>query len=319
MALGGIKPFYLILIPIVLLIGVGAYYNNLTSNGFSTTAATSTCTEINCPAYQDTGCSTVSNCNFTSSTNFSFLNPNSPFTYLTQGDIIGFVGSFATNQAQQGPTANFDLASPCTIVSGTGTLVTKLKCTSLSFASGNTEFYPNIPYTNFTSASGNNSEWYCTNCLTTDGGSQIIPIQFYGAYNNASLSGVACGVNDTSYCLFNLNSQQSSHYTSSSALTNTFSFFGFIIGILLLLMSLQLGGGASISLLGSVSWQIGDQGARLAQTAGIGLLIYLPIYSEFGSVWITSANLGFGIAAIIQLLIPAIFMAGVYWQLASYF
>ena len=317
MALGGIKPFYLIMIPIVLLIGVGVLYNNLYVNGFSTTADSSACTSLNCPAYQSTGCSTVSNCNFTTSTSFSFLNPNSPFTYLVQGDIIGFVGSFATNQAQQGPTANFQQAT-CTIAAGSGITVTKMKCTSLSFASSNTQFYPNVPYTNFTSSVGNNSEWYCTNCLISAGGSQIIPIQFYGAYNNATLTGGACGANTSVYCLFNLNTQQSAHYTSSSALTNAFSFFGFIIGILLLLMSLQLGGGGSITLIGSVTFSIGDQGARLAQAAGIGLLIYLPMYSEFGSVWITSAILGFGISSIVALIIPAIFFVGVYWQLLTW-
>lgn len=85
---------------------------------------------------------------------------------------------------------------------------------------------------------------------------------------------------------------------------------GFLLGLFLIIagLGLQFGLGAGVSV------GINRQGSKFAQAAGIGLLIYTPMFSEF-STWFTSGGLPYGIdggLGIVSIAIAALFFFGVY-------
>lgn len=171
-----IRPMMLIMIPILLLFGVGILYNNFTASGFSTTPASSSCTALNCPAYDDTtGCNASPNpCGFSGSTTFSFLNPNSPFSLLVQGNFVGFY----TDAFTQGETANvinsgYTYCVPqinSAMANATGGFITNFECLGYTAVGAGTHPFPvvGIPM-NSTSNNGNNSVWSVAGCALSDG------------------------------------------------------------------------------------------------------------------------------------------------------
>lgn len=319
------------MIPLFLLIGIGVISNNMQANGLSTTNDNSNCTSLNCPAYLPTACfNSVSNCNFTTSTRFSFLDPNSPFTYLFSGDIAGFLGSF-TNQ--NGQSNSLNALSLCSTPQ-TGKIITFLHCTSSSWGIKGPPYqqYP-IVSCNFNTGSGlgfnatassepvttvsgqaNFTTWTVSGCAPANlqntnplnqTGFLIIQADYAGTNGSITLTKYNPGLTDI--------------VGSSGTGLNVFTFLGFVIGIILFIMSFGIGFGGGASVLGSgPSFQFSSnaQGTKLAQTLGIGLLIFTPIYSEFSS-WIFT--LGFGIGTIVSTIIFVMFFFGLYWQLESYF
>lgn len=93
----------------------------------------------------------------------------------------------------------------------------------------------------------------------------------------------------------------------------------FIIGIALFLigLGLQISAGGTIFGTGtSLGVGANAQGTRLAQVVGLGLIVWIPLYSEFGT-WIVPANFPYGISIIVTFLITGMFFFGVFWQLLS--
>lgn len=209
----------------------------------------------------------------------------------------------------------------------------------------NLEFFGSSNYINMSSQGANMSIWTCTDCtysfLATNGlAGDPVNVQFQAYYNNETptatglrltnpswWSNLVCGnsklnhgilaacvwnatytynacnappYNDNETCLIQI--IQSS--PTSSALFNTFSFLGFIAGLLLLIIGLGLGfsGGA---LTFNFSVTPNSQGTRFAQIAGISLLIWIPLFSEFGG-WILGSGLLWGIGVLIGFLLPAV-------------
>lgn len=314
-----IQAMELIMIPLFILIGVGVIYNNI-----SAVAGTSSVLTYNSQTgtwhYTNySGCSGAT-CTVTSP---SFLNPNSPYTLLMQGDIIGFVGSF-TSKAESGnggPSLGFYLNSKCTTISGgpATNSTSYLKCQdAFSFAPGASVFYGGLPYVNFTAPGGNLSIWSCVNCYSDVLRTQLIPISFYGIITNFSTiwgSGAACSLsNGTTYCLNNVSTEVQSN-NQPNRMANAFGFLGFIFGIVLLVLSLGVGGGVQ-AIASGFNVQVSDQGARLAQVLGIGLTTWIPMFSEFGG-WLTTSGLALGLGTILSLVLTIIYFYGLWWQTQS--
>ena len=143
---------------------------------------------------------------------------------------------------------------------------------------------------------------------------------------------------DTEGCSDSISLPQSFGDFGSSACTNffqnvenqkgSFSDFGFFgpivglaVGIALFLVGLNMTVSASGSVLGSgTSFLVGTgpQGARLAQSIGIGLIVWTPMFSEFGG-WLTSGLLGStGLGILTLFLVTGAFFFGAFWQALSY-
>lgn len=90
----------LIVFPIILLSGVGIIYNNFVNSGLNPNV-TLVCNSIgDCYNSNAVGCQNVT-CQFGA---LSFLNGNSPFTFLFTGNIFGFWSALTTNgNANRGP------------------------------------------------------------------------------------------------------------------------------------------------------------------------------------------------------------------------
>jgi hypothetical protein len=111
-------------------------------------------------------------------------------------------------------------------------------------------------------------------------------------------------------------------YTATAGVTtgglSSFNFgfltplIGFLLGIVLFIIGLNLTLGAGGSILGSgTNFMVGtgSQGARLAQSLGVALIVFSPLYSEF-SPWMT--NLPNGLNVIVPLFITGFFFFGAY-------
>lgn len=96
----------------------------------------------------------------------------------------------------------------------------------------------------------------------------------------------------------------------------------FIIGLILVIIGIGLRISASGSIFGTgtgFTAATNDQGTKLAQVIGFGLLIWTPLFSEFGSgSWIASQWLPNGLDIVVGFLLTAMFGAGLVWQLWSY-
>lgn len=119
---------------------------------------------------------------------------------------------------------------------------------------------------------------------------------------------------------------QGSGLTNGAAGPFTSSFNGgtiltFLLGLigvaLVLFVGLGLGGsigGSVIATGGSVGITTNPQGSKLAQTFGIGLLIWAPLYSEFNT-WFSSGYLPYGLdglIGIISIVLIAAFFIGTF-------
>lgn len=160
-------------------------------------------------------------------------------------------------------------------------------------------------------------------------------ISYTGFYNN-------CLKDNTTYCvagnhgywynwtagalttypafIYQISVPQSTQQTGANGiqLPGFFSFLGFILGIILLIMSLGLTLSGSFQALASgasASAGVNEQGSRLALVFGAGLILWSFIYSEFGSWMFSFGDLGFG--SMLTIIFPAIFFLGLYWRIFS--
>lgn len=168
-----IAAIILIMVPILLLTGIGAIDTNLTASGFSTVNAVTPCTSLQCPAFQAVGCQeNASNCKFSTKTTYTFLNPNSPFTILLQGNLIGFFTyTFNTRESPQIIYSAYSICIPQVkgvYANNTGTDIHFFQCLGYSSQGGNASVTPQYPTVNVplnaTSNNGNNSQWNIVGC-----------------------------------------------------------------------------------------------------------------------------------------------------------
>lgn len=310
----------MIVLALFLLVVIGMGYNNATASGFSNTALVNSCTSLNCPMYGNQNpCSANSHYCYANNT-ISILNPNSPVTYLISGDILGFIGSFSA--APQG-SSTFQYVSACIAETGSGANVVSFYCNTNSTVHWGGTGTLDTPF-NATSNAGNESDWSIRGYLPSNP-SQVGYLTIYGVYwkNGTSLTfkngqgsvvgSVTCPnalTHSVSYCL------AQAWQGTSATLGNTLALFGFLAGIILLILSLGIGGSAEI-LTAGFSWSENAQGTRLIQTAGITLLAFIPLYSEFGT-WITDTNLGFtGGGVLMTFLILGLLFFGIFEQTTS--
>lgn len=371
----------LIFFPLIILILVGLIANTFQSSAIQTVPVLPTpfCTGNiepgECYPVNVNGCdaSASANCNFTAKTTFSFLNPNSPFTLLLQGNVIGFIASALSG----GETLNIITSGFATCIplihgvfkNESGTDINNFQCQSFAII-GNATFTPVFPTTgvplNLTSNNGNNSDWSGTGCLgqPNQGPSHIFgypcflnygngvasfngttsPVSFYGFYvkNGTSFaksstcnifgSGASClsqlpylyhasptftcpsthlvaGINinaTTYYCFLPVNNP----ITSTNSLPNAFSGLSFLFGAILLFIGLGL---AITSAL--IGFSINEQGTKIAQVMGIGILTWSFVYGEFGQ-WLNS--LPFNLGTITFTIFTMMFFLGLYWRLFSF-
>ncbi|MDG6998458.1 MAG: hypothetical protein JRN15_05010 [Nitrososphaerota archaeon] len=369
----------LVIFPLFVLILIGAVYNNTSSTlGTSFTGCQYTNGTIN-PA-----CEIPSN-------GITVLNPNSPYTYILQGNFMGFVTSLFSGYQQ----------SAIGSVSSSGS-VTFSGCNfadpgpvAFAFACGSYIADPSIAqWVVFSTQTCNYGFTYCptagaysfVTCQAQPNATNpLIPLPFLSAPCNINITptsstnnpfaqqttlSMTCSdsANQTdlncnaivpsssssqlSYCqqnpydqsckLANLQGGVSGRFASgpaggpgqagtSCAVTNIgacittlfneigvqmFSFLGLFSGVILLL----IGSGIGIKIAAS-GVETGEQGSKLAQVMGFGLIIWSLAFSEFGT-WLfgngslTSANgtLGPMLSAIIGGILTLIFFIGMYEQ-----
>jgi hypothetical protein len=92
-----------------------------------------------------------------------------------------------------------------------------------------------------------------------------------------------------------------------------------VIGIVLFIIGLGISFQASGEIFASgasVGAGVNSQGTRLAQVLGLGLIVWVPLYSEF-SAWITPGNLPNGANLWVNFLIIGMFFFGLLWRIWS--
>jgi hypothetical protein len=167
----------LIFFPILFLVFTGVILNNAQANNMQTTPVITgypcvigvgSCSLIATPA-NPTGClASMSNCNISKVNSIQFLNDNSPFTLLIQGNIVAFFSSVfnggeVSNHIYSGYTTCIPLNGN-NFFNATGQAIYSFMCQGISSVN-NTNFKPNagVPM-NATSNGGNNSIWDIVGC-----------------------------------------------------------------------------------------------------------------------------------------------------------
>jgi hypothetical protein len=367
----------LIFFPIIVLLFVGLFTNELSTSGLQTVPilpspfCTGSIEPGECYPLNQNGCDqAIQDCNFTTSTTFSFLNPNSPFTILLQGNIVGFFSStFNGAENQQIIYSAYTICIPQVnkvYANDSSSDIHFFQCLGYSSQGGNASVPAKFPNTgiplNATSNNGNNSQWSITGCLlvnnnypcTLNVGDGIeawngtnSQMAFYGFYTKNGTtftatsgctiygSSTACnvlmpwlfhshtsftcpstahinGINinaTTYYCLFPVNNPTVGTVGNAS-LPNAFSGLSFLFGAILFF----LGFGLSISS-AIIGFNINEQGTKLAQVMGIGILVWSFIYGEFGS-WLLFLPFNLGLITFTSFTV--MFFMGLYWRMFSW-
>ena len=335
----------IILIIMGLFLFVGAIYNNLNSSGVlvsqsytnASCAAQAEQTGIpSCAGTGATGCEiTVSNCQMNS---VSFMNPNSPFTYLFQGDILGFLGFVAAPANTQSLMSTYlIMLDNCTDITGgsnTGETISSFYCTGGTFNSATTPGFP--PY-NATSSTGNNSNWNILS-LTPNAADTgpIVPVQYvpsliYGLYlaNGSTFQNTYCDAIGICYTLPSITcgTSTNTHYAEqyclfvviqhSANFGNVASFLAFLGGAVLLVFSLGITIAAQVLSTG-FTFGVSDQGARMFGAMGIGIMSWDFIQSEFAG-WVLALNgLLTGLGTAILGACTILFFFGIIWFAYTY-
>ncbi len=293
------RGFVFIVLPLLFLTLSGLIFNNLSNgNAYQNNPLQTTCNGFSCPMYPNNNpCQTQSNCQLSSSSSISFLNAQSPFTFLIQGNILGFIGSL-TSTNNNSPNGYFAL-DYCKSYQGSGSSITAFYCLGES-GYGCTLFPP----FNATSTTGNNSAW------------SIIGYQFRANNCNFEQTPIvqANGVIYGYYTVLNatfdtLNVIQQTN-SPSATFINTFSVLGVIIGIILFLLAMGIGFNAQ-ALATGLGITVDSQGTRLAQILAIGLISFSFLFSEFGS-WIITSGFNLGIDIMIPVILAGSFFFGIY-------
>lgn len=270
-------------------------------------------------------------CNITQISGFQFLNQYSPFTFLIEGNIIGFISSFSSgaNTNSSGSTNILQLSICVPLsnnnINSTGQQITEFHCATSSQIDSRIPIFSlkgcvinNVSNrygcTDVTSSAGNNSIWQVY--YTQVGGNRqnyTVSQTFYGGYDQYPHSIGQSGCPNSK-----INSSQvwciiSEPNYSANSLSNTFGFLAFLLGIILLIMSLGIYISGSVFASG-FSFGLNAQGTKIAQVLGIGLTLWAFVSSEW-SVWLFSIPLSLGV--LIYSIFTILFFAGLYWQLVQ--
>ena len=308
-------------------------------------------------------------CTLQGNTGLSVLNPNSPFTTLLSGNLLGFAKSlFGTFNPITGLTLSGTPQYPW------DTFGVNNSNYQRGFAYCNTPSNPNnvpVPatpkfvdiyqcninsaiagsYSYWVSNAGNGLGGLCLNvavgCASqtnieyalnvglpvapgTPASPQVNNTMYALGYNGALNPGVALSHNGQSgYLIFLSTILNNNHFNSTyqyqfkvfyvgqTSTTNgpnniqtlTLVAFGFAIvigGIIIIMLILGLSVGAL-----TVSAAVNNQGTRLAQAAGISLLVWSVLYSEFSS-WLSPAILPNGIDILLGLFLTGSIFCGIF-------
>lgn len=195
----------LIFLPIVLMIVIGVIFNNFNASGLQATGVLNTTqftrtdnvtgrtfcilgVDPNCnltvnPVH--TGCAlSIQNCNASNLQTITFLNSNSPFTLLLQGNLIGFFSTaFNSGESQNNIYSGFTICIPLNrlnLFNATGNDIHNFICEAIT-AVNSTQFKPvtGTPM-NATANGGNNSIWTVTGCKYSSQGTGGYPCVING-------------------------------------------------------------------------------------------------------------------------------------------
>lgn len=333
LSMGEISGISLMIFSIFITVVIGIGVNNLNGTGLSNpTTTVTTCSSIYCPQYPQysTVCNTPSNCQFNGT--ISLFNRNSPFTYMFTLDLLGFVNSFFTSasnnatsvvQSQIGAPSN-NVTFNCLFTTGGHTdflcptnrngVWTEHYGTAYIASNAiqfqvNGSIYPTVTgftkplyftclYWNNVIGSFGISTPTRTSCNVIDSGSG----------SNQALFTANCWTfgNATDITSFICNAWAQSSNTPNFASVG--AFFLFIGSIILLIMSLGIGGSLNIIASG-FSWIPNGQGTKFAQVLGMGLLVQTILWSEFGS-WVSANNFGYGLNILVLFMLQGCFWFG---------
>lgn len=338
-----VNGFGLMITSLSILVLVGILTNNAANNGLLVPPATScptgqvlsdgscfTCDQTGsdtCVLSAKVGCQVAAqNCELEGST-IAFLNACSPFTNILSGNYIGFINSFFSNcgqtppqttitpqqitvagnttfstcSRQTGGSLGYIYAWTCSVATpslvGIVTMPVTFTCGNWNFVFGNTtqHIVPTPATCGFFDSTSPTANTFGATCLLY--GPPATP------FNLGSLNNAVC---------YNFNNPAPAKYGVGQSLSNS-SILGFALGLLGLAILVMLGLGIGVGA-ASVSVETNPQGSKLAQTFGIGLLIWGPLYSEF-STWFTSGFLPYGldgVVGIVSIALIATYFFGLY-------
>ena len=186
----------LIVFPLFVLILIGIISNNMIASNVQTmpTFQISSYSLGVVTPIGNNGCdSSKQNCNFTVASAYTFLNPNSPFTLLVQGNILSFIVNIFT--MSESPNIFYSAYSLCySIENGVFQNESNIDihgfvCQGYTANGAGTHPFPNagVPI-NFTSNDGNNSIWQGFGCKLVNGN---YPCSFTNLHNTAQWTGNA--------------------------------------------------------------------------------------------------------------------------------
>ena len=298
----------LMVIAIGILVLPGILVNNLQNNGLISTSQTQTCNQQldTCTLSANVGCQySASFCQLQGSS-ISFLNPCSTWTNLLTLNYVGFVNSFFTNCGTAGAQGNSNALPQSGNVTIPG-LVAVAGAGHLTGLLGQRQWVTSL--TLHPVPQGITAPVYIT-CLSWNG-----TLAYDGALPNPSLHGkyyTSCNFLDSSSprlgytmnCwLFGTDTGGGTGDVNNAICTNFAQStsggldFGSLIGFglsllgaaILIFMSLGINFGIVTATFGT-----NPQGTKLAQTYGMGLLLFMPLYSEF-STWFSNGYLPAGL------------------------
>jgi hypothetical protein len=305
---------------LAVLVIIGVMYNNFTSSGaFTNPNPSGNCNgaspSINCAQFPTVlPCNIPANCKLQTP---NFLNQQSPFTYLIQGNLIGFVSSFsAVNFTSTNGYLQFSL---CKANQGSGNHITSFACYgSISgwgcFMFGN-GFGQGGPL-NLSSTTGNNSIYTITGYMwqtypSINCNFEGVPLVrgYASAFANYTV------FNATYYTVKSYNSANFVVGGNPGAQSNLAMFIGFAIGIILLILSLGIGFTIPVPT-SQASIVSNPQGTRMVQVIGFGLVSWIPLFSEF-SAWINPNVLGLGLDVVVLFGLTGLFFVGAWDQFST--
>ena len=324
----------LMVIAIGILVLPGILVNNLQNNGLISTSQTQVCNQQldTCTLSANVGCQySPTNCSLQGSS-VQFLNPCSVWTNILTLNYVGFVSSFFTNCGQSTQQQQFEVNNNVganqTVVNSSplalaGSNTTFTGCTQGKYGL----FGP--AQTSFVCPTSNPSPLYFNNAATVPPFGFACGM-FAQTIGNATSSPpikpslVTCNLEDSGTSTVFISSvscwiygvakaPQPANIREAVCKTNTLITYGISLGTgLITSSSISFGSilGFGLSLLGAtvvlfiglginigaISATLGSnpQGTKLAQTYGMGLLLFMPLYSEF-STWFSNGYLPAGL------------------------
>lgn len=316
-----------------LLVLPGFIINNLQDNGLINTSQAQVCNPLTdtCTLSANVGCQyNIANCQLQGST-LQFLNPCSTWTNILTLNYIGFINSFFTNCGQyvqqQTTTLNSNQSAIGTGVIGPqqGGNATFTGCNTTTadpFGLGLINFKcptsaPSPLYVNgvqltspyhfscgqFLIVIGNGTSSppkpSLASCTMSDSGTSTTFISSVSCWLYQPTTGPLPNIRE-SICkagtLFTYGVSLGTGVVSSSSISfgSILSFaLSLLGGVILIFIGLGLNVSSGVA---TINASIGSnpQGSKLAQTFGMGLLVFFPLYSEFNT-WFSNGYLPYGL------------------------